>query len=215
MQDAGHGVASYDFPSKEGSPVGELIGSFLRGRFGPVTPEFLSLAFSIDRLTMKEAILADLAAGRYVLCDRYVSSNIAFQSSKLDDPVRKSELDHLLRWLEYNVFGLPHPDLEIAMIARDSYFEEGRHLERSFDPRRAYSEGVADIHEGETSLQLAVNAYYRTLISDPAVRVIDIDPGGERLDIGTVSRVIWRHLINEDGRGVPLLHRSAEDTHVG
>jgi dTMP kinase len=213
LQNAGYDVASYDFPSKEGLPIGELIGSFLRGRYGSVTPEFLSLAFSIDRLTMKEAILADLAAGRFVLCDRYVSSNIAFQSAKLEDLARRQELDHLLRWLEYDIFGLPRPDLEIAMVARESYFKEGRHLARSVDPRRAYSEGEADIHESETGLQVAVNDYYCGLSAEPGVRLLNIDPDGSRIDIERVSDIIWGLLLREGVHDAPS-GQFAENSHV-
>lgn len=197
LKAGGHAVSTYDFPSKDGSPVGELIGAFLRGRYGAVTPEFLSLAFSIDRLTMKKDILADLDAGRFVLCDRYVSSNIAFQGAKLEDPARRAELDRLLRWLEYEVFELPHPDLEIALVAQDAYFTEGRHLARSQDQRRAYSDGQADIHESKTDLQLAVNAYYRGLDGEPAVRLLPIDPDGARIGVDEVSALIWGMVLNE------------------
>lgn len=186
----GHAVASYDFPSKSGTPVGELIGGFLGGGFGEVTPEFLSLAFSIDRLTRRREIGVDLAAGRQVLCDRYVSSNIAFQGAKLDDPARRERLDRLLRWLEYDVFGLPRADLEIALIAEESYFIAGRHLARSADASRAYARGAADIHEERIELQLAVNAYYRGLAAP--VRCIAIEDGGRRRPVDEVAALIWR-----------------------
>ncbi|MBB4857159.1 thymidylate kinase [Novosphingobium chloroacetimidivorans] len=162
---------------------------------------------------MRDAILSDLAAGRFVLCDRYVSSNIAFQSAKLDDPTRKTELDRLLRWLEYETFGLPHPDLEIAMVARDSYFETGRHLLRSIDPSRAYAEGHADIHERETGLQLAVNAYYHGLANARSVRLLEIDPDEVRLDIDKVSDLIWAMLV-ASGMDVAEQSAATENSHV-
>ncbi len=197
LRAAGHAVATYDFPSKAGTPIGELIGEFLRGGFGRVVPEFLSLAFSIDRLTRRSALVADLAAGRTVLCDRYVSSNIAFQGAKLDDPARREGLDRMLRWLEYDIFGLPRADLEIALVAEDSYFLEGRHLARGEDEGRAYAQGAADIHEAQTGLQLAVNAYYRGLAARPSARCLAIAAGGQRRAVGELAALIWR-LVEDD-----------------
>lgn len=103
---SGHPVVKYDFPHKSGTPIGDLIGSFLKGKFGDVTPEFLALAFAVDRLESRTRLLADLEAGSTVICDRFVRSNIAFQRAKIDSDDRRAELEALLIWIEYTLFRL-------------------------------------------------------------------------------------------------------------
>jgi dTMP kinase len=187
---ANHIVASYDFPSKSGTPVGELIGSFLRGEYGEVTPEFLALAFSADRMSRRDELLGDLAAGRTVLCDRYVTSNIAFQSSKIADPERRTRLERMLVWFEYEVMKLPQPDLQIVLVAPEDYFTEERHLRRTPDKSRHYV-STADIHEARLDIQLSVNNYYRGLEASPSLCRIEIERQGRRLSTEELGNRIW------------------------
>ena len=152
-----------DFPSKCGSPIGDLIGSFLTGRHEGVTPEFLSLAFSIDR----RSIINDLENLKHsnpiFLSDRFVLSNIAFQCAKISDPERKQQLEKLINWVEYKVLDLPRPTIEIVLIAPDAYFQAGAHLHRTGSLDRDYAQGQADVHERQTGLQQAVNSFYSSL----------------------------------------------------
>ena len=190
LEENGHQVRIYDFPSKSGTPIGELIGSFLRGEFGDVVPEFLALAFSADRMAQRDSILSDLASGTTVLCDRYVASNIAFQASKIADVARQKRLDELLNWYEYQILRLPVPDLQIALVAPEDYFLEGRHLARTHDESRSYTD-AADVHESHLDLQLAVNRYYRDLPVGPKVRHIEIEEKGRRRTVAEVEEIIW------------------------
>ena len=183
-------MAHYDFPSKSGSPVGELIGAFLRGEHGEVAPEFLALAFSADRMSRRTQIIDDLAAGRVVLCDRYVASNIAFQSSKIDDVERRQQLETLVTWFEYSVLKLPVPDLQVVLVAPDTHFTKGLHLDRVPDASRDYTDS-ADIHETSVDLQLAVNSYYRGLEPSPALRQLEIEHEGLRRTPDELGDLIW------------------------
>lgn len=189
----GQTVVKYDFPHKSGTPIGELIGGFLRGQFGEVTPEFLALAFSVDRLESRARLLADLTAGHTVVCDRYVTSNIAFQSAKIDTLSRRTALEAMLNWLEYDLFKLPVPDLEIVLCADERYFLDGQHRSRQLDEQRDYIGLDADIHEGSTALQMAVNAYYLDLLCGPTLEKISIfDATRHRLTVNELHRAIWR-----------------------
>ena len=109
----GYEVSTYDFPHKVGNPLSDLIGDFLNGKHGQVEPEFLSLAFAADRYISKDPINGSLESGAIVLCDRYILSNIAFQTSKLIDIDRSEKLVELIQWLEYEIYKLPKPDLEV------------------------------------------------------------------------------------------------------
>lgn len=190
LRRADHEVATYDFPSKRGTPVGELIGSFLRGDYGEVVPEFLALAFSADRMSRRDELVGDVAAGRIVLCDRYVTSNIAFQSSKIADPGRRNRLERMLTWFEYEVMKLPKPDLQIVLVASDDYFRNERHLYRTPDQSRDYTK-KADIHEARLDLQLSVNDYYRHLESSGSLHRLEIEQLGRRLSSEELANRVW------------------------
>lgn len=195
LKQAGHQIVQYDFPHKSGSPIGELIGGFLRGQYGEVTPEFLALAFSLDRFESRDRLLADLNAGHTVICDRYVASNIAFQSAKIDDAGRSKSLVSLLRWIEYDLFKLPVPSIEIVLHADELYFIEGQHKTRAVDIKRDYIGRNADIHEDSTSLQILVNAYYSGLLPSSNLRrfnILDIDRRRQAVD--ELHNVIWQSL---------------------
>ena len=55
----------------------------------------------------------DYENGTLILADRYVSSNLIHQASKIEN---QEEKDKFLTWLddlEYNVYGLPRPNVTI------------------------------------------------------------------------------------------------------
>lgn len=156
----GHEVSTYDFPHKAGNPLSDLIGDFLNGKYGQVEPEFLSLAFAADRYISKGSINESLDSGAIVLCDRYILSNIAFQTSKLTDIDRSEKLVDLIQWLEYEVYKLPKPDLEVIITAPDSHYIDGTHLERNGSKDRSYSLHSSDIHEKDENLQVKVNSFF-------------------------------------------------------
>ena len=182
----------FDFPNKTGTPIGNLIGNFLSSKYGHVNPEFLSLAFAIDRFVSKEKILEALNNGKIVLCDRFVLSNIAFQTSKLEKVEDKKELEELLNWLEYETFNLPKPDVEIVITAPDEHYAKGYHLSRSEDSTRSYvSDESADIHEKDSSLQLNVNSYFRNLSSSENrifINAYNVD--GSRIEVNEIHKRI-------------------------
>lgn len=191
LESQGRRTVTYDFPSKSGTPIGQLIGDFLKGRFEQVTPEFLGLAFAADRLVSRASIIEALEAGAIVLCDRYVASNIAFQGAKLHDERRRGELDTLLRWLEYEIYDLPHPNLEIVLTSTDKHYLDGAHLVRTNDPTRAYTDDQADIHEASLDLQREVNLYFRQLPETSRLKRVEIEgPGGDRRTIEEMSAII-------------------------
>lgn len=66
-------------------PTHEGIGAFIRaGTAGPVSQRTEALLFVADRNDHTERIMADVSAGRVVVCDRYFASTVAYQSARLD-----------------------------------------------------------------------------------------------------------------------------------
>ncbi|HXJ16599.1 MAG TPA: thymidylate kinase [Candidatus Polarisedimenticolia bacterium] len=115
---AGRGIAfsQISFPNYGGF-FGKLVARFLNGEFGSleaVDPHFSALLYAGDRLESKPAIENALAAGKTVLADRYVGSNLAHQGARVPREKREEFLAWL-RELEYQVYALPAEDLVIYL----------------------------------------------------------------------------------------------------
>jgi dTMP kinase len=113
LQTAGINAKMYSFPAYDQTFFGQEIGAFLRGEFGTIDqvhPKLAAMLFACDRLEQKAQLLNDLSNGIYVVCDRYVQSNIAHQGAKLPTSARSGFIDWVQQ-LEYQVNGLPQPDL--------------------------------------------------------------------------------------------------------
>lgn len=186
----------FDFPSKGNSPIGDLIGDFLRGSFGEISPEFLSLAFSIDRAQHRERFAQIRIANEIAIFDRYVLSNIAFQETKLRSKSAKRRIRQLIEWVEYETLGLPKPELEIVLTAPDDYFSHGKHLIRESNEEREYAYGAADIHESSNSLQMNVNRFYLNLDSSKSLKKIEIfGKNGLRKNPTELHQELWGFVI--------------------
>jgi len=109
-------VSEYSFPRYDHF-FGKQVARFLNGKFGPlasIDPHFSALLYAGDRWQAKPEIEADLQAGRMVITDRYVGSNLAHQTARMTRAFRKDFLAWL-KELEYQVYGMPAEDLVIYL----------------------------------------------------------------------------------------------------
>lgn len=108
-----YNVKRQSFPNYE-SESSFLVKKYLNGDFGDLntlTAKQCSTFFAVDRLCTMLEYKDFLINGGILLLDRYVSSNILHQASKIKD---KSKRDEFVTWLEifeYNDLNLPKPDL--------------------------------------------------------------------------------------------------------
>lgn len=154
------------FPRSNEGVFGELISKFLRGEFGDsrqVHPQLVALLFAEDRAAFSSTINRWLEEGYYVLVDRYVLSNIAFQCAKLSNPKEKEELRAWIDKFEYGYNKIPQPDLSIYLDVPFSFTRRSL-LQRRTGSERDYLKGKDDIHEKDTSLQAAVKEEYENII---------------------------------------------------
>ncbi|MBR6457985.1 MAG: dTMP kinase [Bacteroidales bacterium] len=164
------------FPRYDAPVYGELISAFLRGDFGTnetVHPQLVALIYAEDRHGAVPQIRKSLDAGRNVLFDRYVYSNIAYQCAKLSDPAK---IEELRRWIidtEFGSFGEPRPDLNIFLDVPLSFVENNLTHSREGDDRN-YLQGSKDIHESSMAFQSRVrDMYLMQAQKDPALKVVD------------------------------------------
>src|SRR3954463_14488919 len=81
--DEGHEVEVFDFPRYD-KPSSYFVTRYLNGQYGPaskVNPYTASLFYALDRFEAAPEIRKALSAGKIVLSNRYVGSNMAHQGS--------------------------------------------------------------------------------------------------------------------------------------
>ncbi len=109
-------LSQISFPRYDGF-FGKLVARFLNGDFGPldaVDAHFSALLYAGDRYEAKPEIESELTAGRTVLADRYIGSNLAHQGAR----VRREDRGEFIQWLEkleYDIYALPAEDLVIYL----------------------------------------------------------------------------------------------------
>lgn len=117
-------VLTLDFPNYH-SDFGKIIGSYLRGDFcDPVQmdPFQSALLYAGDRMSARRELYDALARGCVVVLNRYVPSNLAYGCAKLLLANRGHEcaaLDVFTTKLEYDLIGLPKPDLVIVLDSNE------------------------------------------------------------------------------------------------
>ena len=170
------GLEYIHFPRYDAPVYGELISRFLRGDFGDnssVHPQLVALLFAEDRHGAVPQISEALDAGKTVLLDRYVYSNIAYQCAKLADD---AEADRLRKWIfttEFGVFGEPRPDINIFLDVPIDFVESNLSKQRQGEDRH-YLAGSQDIHESSIAVQQREkDTYVRQAPEDPSLQVVD------------------------------------------
>ena len=156
------------FPRSSEGVFGEMISQFLRGEFGSVDkvhPKLVALLFAEDRKDFAPTINKWLNEGYFVLVDRYVLSNIAFQCAKIKDSNDKQDLQKWINDFEYGYNNIPKPHLSIYLDVPFSFTRTALD-KRKNEEGRSYLMGKDDIHENDFNLQLAVKAEYEKLIND-------------------------------------------------
>jgi len=109
-------LSQISFPRYDGF-FGKLVARFLNGDFGPldaVDAHFSALLYAGDRYEAKPGIESELSAGRTVLADRYIGSNLAHQGARVRSDDRGEFIDWLKK-LEYEIYSLPAEDLVIYL----------------------------------------------------------------------------------------------------
>jgi dTMP kinase len=186
----GKKVGLLDFP-RYGNPSAFFVEKYLNGGYGTleeVGPKLASMFYALDRFDAKKEAEQALAENDYVIANRYVSSNMIFQASKLEE----SEQGPFLDWLEdleHGFFGIPRPD---HVVLLDITVETSARLVAE-KQKRDYIKGgeTKDIHEKatwfltktrETALRIAKKYAYWT--------VLECEKDGELLSREAVTEKI-------------------------
>ncbi|MGH9725469.1 MAG: dTMP kinase [Candidatus Acidiferrales bacterium] len=174
LERRGANLAQISFPNYSGF-FGKLVARFLNGEFGAleaVDAHFSALLYAGDRLESKPAIEAQLSAGRLVLADRYIGSNLAHQGARVPGE-KRAEFISWLKQLEYAIYALPQEDLVLYLRvpAEEAHRLVGQKASRDYTHLRR------DIQEANLAHLVAAAEVYEQLAAQPNWVAIDcMDP---------------------------------------
>ena len=119
LEEKGLKVKKISFPNYD-SPACEPVKMYLAGAFGEdamkVNPYPVSTMYAIDRYaSFKTDWEKFYNEDGIIVTDRYVTSNMVHQASKIRDLDEKKQYLNWLEDLEYEKMGIPRPDLVIFL----------------------------------------------------------------------------------------------------
>ncbi|MBU1197650.1 dTMP kinase [Candidatus Micrarchaeota archaeon] len=104
----GYGTEIIAFPTYDTS-MGSLVKKYLHGEFGDLEslpPEIPAMLYAADRMQHKQAIQNRLSAGKILIADRYVQSNL-YQAAKIQGEQSQGAF---IQWLKQLEASLPAAD---------------------------------------------------------------------------------------------------------
>ncbi len=158
LEAIGYDVEVVDFPRYD-QPSSHFVRKYLTGEYGPaaqISPYTASLFYALDRYEAAKGIRKALNAGKVVLSNRFVGSNMAHQGAKFTNPVEQRGFFVWNDNLEYELLDIPRPDINIFLKvpAEISYELIAKKAERS------YTKQSHDEHEKDMNhLKNAVATY--------------------------------------------------------
>lgn len=144
------------------SESSSLVKMYLEGKFGTkpedVNPYSASSFYGVDRYaSFKTKWGRDYENGYYIISDRYTTSNMVHQGSKIENDSDKKDFLEWLEDFEYNKLELPRPDLVIFLKVPIEYtlsLMENRE-------NKITGELKKDIHESD--VEYLKKSYYNAL----------------------------------------------------
>ena len=144
-------VRKLSFPNYK-SPACEPVKMYIAGAFGDnaldINPYPVSTMFAIDRYASYkmewEKFYQD---GGIIVTDRYTTSNMVHQASKIESIDKKNEYLDWLEELEYSKMGIPRPDLIIFLNMPTETAAELMAQRKN----KITGEDIKDIHEKDIS----------------------------------------------------------------
>jgi dTMP kinase len=194
LKKEGHRVEKIDFP-QYGKKFAVLVEEYLNGMFGTaeeVGPYRASIFYACDRYAASGKIKKWLSEGKIVVCDRYVTANMGHQGGKIKNISERNKYFKWLYDLEYNIFGIPKPDVNIILHVNAAY------AQKMVDPdeKRSYiKKGKRDIHENDLGhLQSAEKVFLEIAKKFPDFHLIECMRNGSIMKKEEISGLIWDKL---------------------
>ena len=173
----------FDFPMYD-TPTGKIVGGsylgktdigsslFLEGAVN-VDPYVVCLYYAADRKYNMPKIQKYLDEDYYVIVDRYTTSNLAHQGSKIASKDDRFDMYQWIDKLEYWLLKLPKPDKTIFLHVPYEYSEELRKNRVVTDEHEKSEEHLREAEEAYKELAELYNWDKIECVRDNKLRSID------------------------------------------
>ena len=171
------------FPNYD-SPTGKIVGGpylgkeeisscwFPEGAIN-VDPMVTSLYYAADRKYNEKEIRKYLDEDYFVICDRYTSSNMAHQGSKIHDDNERFNMYQWIDKLEFWLLSLPKPDKTIFLHVPYSYAFELKKNRLNLDEHEKSEKHLKDSEVAYLELASYYNWININCIKDGKIRSIE------------------------------------------
>jgi dTMP kinase len=200
-------IEKIDFP-QHGQRSCTLVDDYLTGKYGSseeVGPWVASIFYACDRYDASFKIREWLSAGKIIVSDRYLVSNIGHQGGKIlghqeAEEKNKEDWKKYVNWLydlEYNIFKIPKPDYTFILKTSPEFsLKLANNItdKEKQNKREAYlgNSGKQDIHEKDRDhLKNALDSYLIAAEEFPDdFKVIECLENGELLPPEIINQKI-------------------------
>ena len=189
---AGYEVETADFP-QYGTKSAGIIEEYLNGKYGQVTPKAASIFYAIDRFDASFKIRQWLSEGKIVVSNRYVTANAGHQGGKIADDLERVKFFRWLDDLEYTVFGIPRPDLNIILHVPAEVAQQL--VDMKSEDQRQYADRAhkkRDLHENDLRhLQNAEKVFTQISKLFPNTKLVECVENYELLPPEKIHNKVW------------------------
>ncbi|MFH1412668.1 MAG: thymidylate kinase [bacterium] len=188
-------VMAFDFP-QYGKKSAGMVEEYLHGKYGSakeVGPYTASVFYACDRYDASFAIKQALENGKIVIANRYVTANMGHQGGKIQNNDDRREFFAWLEHLEYKVFNIPRPDLNLILhveagIAQKLVDDKGH--------RDYLNAHKRDIHEADLDhLKHAEQVYLELADIMPNAKLIECVRDDMIMARQEISELVWQEAI--------------------
>jgi dTMP kinase len=186
-------VFKMEFPQYGHKSAG-LIEEYLRaqkyGSAESVGPYRASIFYACDRYDASFKIRQALAENKIVISDRYVTANMAHQGGKIIDSEERKKFFAWLEELEYGIFAIPRPDLNIILHVDTE-------ISQNLIDHRAQAEGIKrDLHEADIDhLKHAEQVYFELVEIMPHTKMIECTEDGKMMSRQRINEILWHKVL--------------------
>ncbi|KAF4712461.1 hypothetical protein FOZ63_015838, partial [Perkinsus olseni] len=154
----GKEVVEMGFPRRNSGAIGKMLDTYLRDPSYSMRDEAVHLLFSANRWEAMSEMLSHLAAGKHIVCDRYIFSGVAYTAMK-------GTVD--FEWCKSVDVGLPKPDMVVFLdLSPEAAARRGAYGEERYEKKE---------------VQVKVRRMYTRFEKEPFWQIFDADKAAEEV----------------------------------
>lgn len=190
----GFDVKIADFPQYNTKSAG-LVEEYLSGKYGSadeIGPYCASIFYACDRYDASFRLKHWLSQGKIVISNRYVTANMGHQGGKIDNQLEKKHYFDWLFQLEYEIFNIPKPDLNIILHLPAEISQKLARQRQKQD----WNGKTNDIHqENLEHLKKAEQTYLQIAQNFPDFAIIECANNNQIFNREQINNLIWEKIV--------------------